>query len=71
MTAQRCSRNTAAAGMFGVMALSVLCAWGLYEEKVWNVPPLHAQKITVMHAQFRTLPQKKAPPPAMKKILAE
>lgn len=44
MTEQRRSRHVAAAGMFGVMSLSVLCALTLLAERTLTLPPVRAAK---------------------------
>lgn len=68
---QRRSRNVAAAGMFGVMSLTVLCALTLVAEKTLMLPPVQAVRTTLVHAQFRTVQAPKVRQPEMKKVLAE
>ena len=71
LTAQRRSRNAAAFGMFGLMTLSAaLGAWLLTERSV-SLPALEARRVTLVHTQFRFVPEKRQERPEMRKILTE
>lgn len=71
MTEQRRSRHVAAAGMFGVMSLSVLCALTLLAERTLTLPPVREAKTVFVQAHFRTPPETEAARTEVRKILAE
>ena len=71
LTARRRSRNAAAAGMIGVMTLSMLSAFVLYTERTLTVPAMQSRKVAFVQTQFRTIPASKTPQPEMKKLLAQ
>ena len=71
LTEQRLSRNAAAAGMLGVMAMTFFCALAMQAEKTLSLPAVRQERITLMHAEFRTVPEVKKAPPETNRLLAE
>lgn len=71
LTDQRRSRNMAVLGMFGLMTLTVVSGLFLHAEIVLTLPAVRAERVTFMHAEFRTVPQRKAEKAELKKIMTE
>ena len=71
LTEQRRSRNMAVLGLFGLMTLTLVAGLFLQVERVLTLPAVPAPKVTFLHAQFRTIPEKKVQKAETKKILTE
>ena len=71
MAAQRRSRNAAAFGMFGIMALTLALCTALLAERTISLPTMQMRRVELVHTQFRTVSEKERMRPEMKKILTE
>ena len=71
LTERRRSRNMAVLGMFGLMTLTIVTGLFLQVERVLTLPAVPAPKVTFMHAQFRTIREKKVQKAETRKILTE
>lgn len=71
MAERRRSRNMAAAGMLGLMTLTILGGLALQAERILTPPAMQMRPAAVVHARFRTMPERKMEQPERKKILTE